>query len=101
MGAQVRKTPFLRHCILKTTNLPRQARDSHRKNSEKEARFCSEHANGTLGDKIWWLSQGNATKHWVTLGCTPCGVPACTPAALRSVPESALDAIPVRKKRLC
>lgn len=43
-------------------------------------------ANGTLGDKIWWLSPDNVTKHWNTLGCTPCGVPACTPAVLLNIP---------------
>ena len=48
---------------------------------------------GVLGAKIWWLSPGNASKHWDTLGCTPCGVPACTPATLRNVPESVLNSI--------
>ena len=35
---QVRKRRFLRHFILKTIILPRQARDKHRENSQKELR---------------------------------------------------------------
>jgi hypothetical protein len=35
----VRKRVFLRHFILKTIILPRQARDKHRENTQKHARF--------------------------------------------------------------
>ena len=34
-----KKTPFLRHFVLKMIILPRQARDKHRGNSKKEMRF--------------------------------------------------------------
>eukprot|EP01046_Picozoa_sp_COSAG06_P014332 COSAG06_NODE_887_length_11768_cov_28.624732_6_plen_125_part_00 len=34
-----RKTPLLRHCILKSFILPRQAQDKHRENGQKETRF--------------------------------------------------------------
>jgi hypothetical protein len=53
----------------------------------------AEYTNGTLGDKIWWLSP-KGTKHWDTLGCTPCGVPTCTAPLLQNVPARVLDAHP-------
>jgi hypothetical protein len=52
-------------------------------------------ANGTFGDKIWWLNPRNKSKHWNTLGCTisQCGgppIPACAPGTLHDVPDSDL-----------
>ena len=49
--------------------------------------------SGHVGDKIWWLRPGNRSKHWVTSGCVPCGVSACTKEALHDVPLAQLDAI--------
>ena len=44
--SQVRKPSFLRHLILKTEHLPRQARDTHRENSQK--RGASSHSSMTM-----------------------------------------------------
>jgi hypothetical protein len=38
---QVSKNVFLSHLYIKTNILPRQARDTHRENSQKEWRFSS------------------------------------------------------------
>jgi hypothetical protein len=40
--SQVRKPSFLRHLILKTEHLPRQARDTHRENSKKRGGVFSQ-----------------------------------------------------------
>jgi len=63
-------------------------------------------SNGTLGEKIWWLSPQNKSKHWDTLGCTitTCGgspIPACAPGTLRDIPDTTLAAIPEGPRLSC
>ena len=48
--------------------------------------------SGALGTAIWWISEGNASKHAVH-SCEPCGVNACNQSTLRAVPTSTLAAI--------
>ena len=59
-GGEVRKTPFLRHFILKTVILPRQARDKHRENlKEKKRRFV---AGGGASAEYRQLHRDNHSK---------------------------------------
>ena len=57
-GVSGKKTPLLRHFILKMIVLPRQARDRYRENSKKEWRFLIASCKATaLRTWKWWINE--------------------------------------------
>ena len=68
------KRHFLRHSLIKTIILPRQARDKHRGNTPKKERFSTGAGQYAviLGQHKLLLGGGGLPNTWYHDGCKPC-----------------------------